>query len=88
MRANVIFFYLQLSVVQGDISDFEVDAIVHPTNASFYVGGEVGAALSKAGGDDFLKAVESLHKSHGDLETSGGENHDYHYDCFLFAIFC
>eukprot|EP00112_Aurelia_sp_Birch-Aquarium-sp1_P021980 Seg6049.2 transcript_id=Seg6049.2/GoldUCD/mRNA.D3Y31 product="Core histone macro-H2A.1" protein_id=Seg6049.2/GoldUCD/D3Y31 len=71
LSEKALFLGQKLSVVQGDISDFEVDAIVHPTNAAFYVGGEVGEALSKAGGEEFLKAVESLHKSHGDLETSG-----------------
>ena len=32
----------QLTVIQGDIVKVQVDAIVHPTNSSFYMGGEVG----------------------------------------------
>ncbi len=32
----------QLTVVQGDIVSVTVDAIVHPTSSSFYMGGEVG----------------------------------------------
>ena len=41
---DLIFNYciIQLSVIQGDIAAIEADAIVHPTNATFYLGGEVG----------------------------------------------
>jgi len=31
-----------LTIIQGDISTVEADAVVNPTNASFYLGGEVG----------------------------------------------
>lgn len=36
------FFFFQLSVIQGDISTVDCDAIVHPTNANFSFTGEVG----------------------------------------------
>ena len=36
------YYIIQLSVIQGDIAAIEADAIVHPTNATFYLGGEVG----------------------------------------------
>ena len=52
----------------------DVDAIIHPTNSTFHVGGEVGGALSKAGGEQFMKEVQGLHKSHGNLETAGGKH--------------
>ena len=44
---DLIFNYciIQLSVIQGDIAAIEADAIVHPTNATFYLGGEVGMYL-------------------------------------------
>ena len=48
------------------------DAIVHPTSNSFYLGGEVGQALQKAGGKDFQQEVKTLHTSHGDLDTASG----------------
>ena len=58
---------------------------MHPTNATFNLGGEVGSALSKEGGDDFVKAVQALHKDHGDLEMSGGMS--YHGFCMkMWAI--
>ena len=33
---------LQLTVLQGDLVKVTADAIVHPTNSTFYMGGEVG----------------------------------------------
>lgn len=49
-KTNVNNCVNQLTVVQADITDVAVDAIVHPTNNSFYLGGEVGSAISRAGG--------------------------------------
>ena len=57
-----------------------MEAVVHPTNATFSISGEVGSALSKVGGDDFVKAVEASHEGHGDLEMSEG--------ILLEVIFC
>lgn len=31
-----------MTVIEGDISAVEADALVHPTNASFSLGGKVG----------------------------------------------
>jgi len=31
-----------LTVVQGDITNVECDALIHPTNASFNTSGQVG----------------------------------------------
>ena len=63
----------QLTVIQGDITKVAADAIVHPTNNSFYMGGEVGRAIEKAGGAKFAEEVKDLQKKHGDLATSDGE---------------
>jgi O-acetyl-ADP-ribose deacetylase (regulator of RNase III) len=38
----MIRIYLQLTVIQGSIVNIQADAIVHPTNNSFYMGGDVG----------------------------------------------
>ena len=32
----------QLTVIQGDISELTVDAVVHPTNSSFSLSGQCG----------------------------------------------
>ena len=54
------------------MTEFDVEAVVHPTNATFNLSGEVGSALSKVGGEDLNKAVQAVHKEHGDLEISQG----------------
>ena len=35
-------FCVQLTVLQGDIVRVSADAIVHPTNSTYHMGGEVG----------------------------------------------
>jgi histone H2A len=59
-------------VVQSDIVDVVVDAIVHPTNASFYLGGEVGSAISAKGGKETRDIVARLNTDHGNLAVGGG----------------
>lgn len=71
LSEKTLFLGQKLSVVQGDLATFEVDAVIHPTNATFHLGGEVGASLAKTGGEEFVKEVQKLHTSHGDLETAG-----------------
>ena len=63
---------MQLTVIQGDITKVSSDAIVHPTNNSFYMGGEVGRAIEKAGGAKFAQEVKDLLTSHGNLDVAGG----------------
>ncbi|CAF0917521.1 unnamed protein product [Didymodactylos carnosus] len=53
----------KLTVVQGNIVNIKADAIVHPTNNSLYMGGEVGNALAKAGGQQLRDAVSNLAKT-------------------------
>ena len=62
-------------MLQGDISKVTADAIVHPTSSSFYMGGEVGQALQKAGGKEFQNEVKALHTSHGELDTAAGKSY-------------
>jgi histone H2A len=58
--------------VQGDITNITADALVHPTNTSFAMMGEVGQALEKKGGKDFLQEVHDLRSSHGSLDSTTG----------------
>ncbi|XP_002737268.1 core histone macro-H2A.1-like [Saccoglossus kowalevskii] len=66
-----LFLGQKMTVVQGDIATLVADAIVHPTNSSFYMGGEVGSQLEKVGGKDFQQEVQDLYKNHGALDTAG-----------------
>ncbi|XP_074649577.1 core histone macro-H2A.1-like isoform X2 [Tubulanus polymorphus] len=66
-----LFLGQKMTVLQGDISKVTVDAIVHPTNNSFHLGGEVGAVLEKSGGKEFVQEVKDLYSSHGSLDSAG-----------------
>ncbi|KAJ7383676.1 Core histone macro-H2A.1, partial [Desmophyllum pertusum] len=78
LSEKTLFLGQKLTVIQGDISTVEADALVHPTNASFYLGGEVGSVLEKAGGDDFKDEVKKLSESHGPLELAAAAICDGH----------
>ncbi|XP_052769994.1 core histone macro-H2A.1-like isoform X1 [Mya arenaria] len=65
-----LFLGQKLTVLQGDIVKVTADAIVHPTSSNFYMGGEVGSALKKAGGNEFQDEIKALQSSHGSLDVS------------------
>lgn len=66
-----LFLGQKMTVIQGDLVKITADAIVHPTSSNFFMGGEVGQALEKAGGKDFRKEIDDLSKEHGNLDTAG-----------------
>lgn len=47
----------QLILVQGDITVMNAEALVHPTNSSLAMMGDVGQALEKKGGKEFLQVI-------------------------------
>lgn len=65
-----LFLGQKLTVVQGDITNITADALVHPTNTSFAMMGDVGQALEKRGGKEFLQEVHDLRSSHGSLDST------------------
>uniref|UniRef100_A0A8C2D1S3 MacroH2A.1 histone n=1 Tax=Cyprinus carpio TaxID=7962 RepID=A0A8C2D1S3_CYPCA len=71
LSSKSLFLGQKLQVVQADIATIESEAVVHPTNSTFYMGGEVGSALEKIGGKEFAEAVLELRKSNGPLEVAG-----------------
>lgn len=71
LSSKSLFLGQKLQVVQADIASIESEAVVHPTNSSFYMGGEVGSALEKIGGKELSDAVLELRKSNGPLEVAG-----------------
>jgi len=40
-----MLLFLQLTVVQGDLVQMAVDAVVHPTNSSLSFGGQIGQCV-------------------------------------------
>ena len=61
-----------MTVVQQDISTIVADAIVHPTNSSLAVMGQVGQALEQAGGKEFIKELQDLSNTSGSLSACEG----------------
>ncbi|XP_051959682.1 core histone macro-H2A.1 [Xyrauchen texanus] len=71
LSSKTLFLGQKLQVIKADLATMESEAVVHPTNSTFYMGGEVGSALEKKGGKEFGNAVQALHKKHGPLEVAG-----------------
>ncbi|XP_071426582.1 core histone macro-H2A.1 isoform X3 [Pithys albifrons albifrons] len=71
LSTKSLFLGQKLQVVQADIASIDSDAVVHPTNSDFYIGGEVGSTLEKKGGKEFVEAVIELRKKNGPLDIAG-----------------
>uniref|UniRef100_A0A8C6T0F8 MacroH2A.1 histone n=1 Tax=Neogobius melanostomus TaxID=47308 RepID=A0A8C6T0F8_9GOBI len=71
LSTKSLFLGQKLQVVKADLCSVESDAVVHPTNSSLYMGGEVGTALEKKGGKEFAEAVQELKKKNGPLDVAG-----------------
>lgn len=65
-----LFLGQKLTVVQGNISDVMADAIINPTNATFYMGGQVGQLLMQIGGKKFEEEINKL-RSKATLSPAG-----------------
>jgi O-acetyl-ADP-ribose deacetylase (regulator of RNase III) len=62
----------KITVVQADITNVAVDTIVHPTSNQIHFGGQVGHAISQAGGEQLRKSTAELSHTHGNLPKCGG----------------
>ncbi|XP_053153264.1 core histone macro-H2A.1 isoform X6 [Hemicordylus capensis] len=88
LSTKSLFLGQKLQVVQADIATIDSDAVVHPTNSDFYIGGEVGSTLEKKGGKEFLEAVVELRKKNGPLDTAGAVVSAGHGLPAKFVIHC
>ena len=59
-------------MLQSDITSVVADAIVHPTNSGFYLGGQVGRALENKGNVLLRNEIDRVKKD-GNIPESGGK---------------
>ncbi|XP_059168350.1 core histone macro-H2A.1-like isoform X2 [Physella acuta] len=83
-----LFLGQKLTVMQGDLVKMSADAIVHPTNGTYHMGGEVGQAIQKAGGKEFQQEVENLLKTQGSIATAEATICPAHHISAKFVINC
>ncbi|XP_064600790.1 core histone macro-H2A.1-like isoform X2 [Liolophura sinensis] len=83
-----LFLGQKLTVIQGDIVKMAADAIVHPTNSSLYMGGEVGRSIEKAGGAEFQQEIKDLLSAQGQLDTAGAAMSTGHHFPAKFVVHC
>ncbi|XP_073505641.1 core histone macro-H2A.1 isoform X2 [Phyllobates terribilis] len=88
LSTKSLFLGQKLQVVKADIATLESDAVVHPTGSDIYTGGEVGSALEKKGGKDFMEAVTELKKKNGPLDIAGAAVSSGHGLPAKFVIHC
>uniref|UniRef100_F7C256 MacroH2A.1 histone n=2 Tax=Monodelphis domestica TaxID=13616 RepID=F7C256_MONDO len=88
LSTKSLFLGQKLQVVQADIATIDSDAVVHPTNSDFYIGGEVGNTLEKKGGKEFVEAVLELRKKNGPLDIAGAAVSAGHGLPAKFVIHC
>ncbi|KAM4039110.1 core histone macro-H2A.1 isoform 2-T2 [Anomaloglossus baeobatrachus] len=88
LSTKSLFLGQKLQVVKADIATLESDAVVHPTGSDIYTGGEVGSALEKKGGKEFMEAVIELKKKNGPLDIAGAAVSSGHGLPAKFVIHC
>lgn len=72
-----------LQIVQTDIAELSVDAVVNPTSSTLYMGGMVGSRLMAVGGAAFAKVIEGARTDISHLQKNGG---NFIETCSLMAL--
>ncbi|XP_063303530.1 core histone macro-H2A.1 isoform X2 [Pelobates fuscus] len=88
LSTKSLFLGQKLQVVKADIANLDSDAVVHPTNSDLYTGGEVGNALEKKGGKEYVDAVSEMKKKNGPLDIAGASVSNGHGLPAKFVIHC
>ncbi|XP_056372622.1 core histone macro-H2A.1 isoform X1 [Hyla sarda] len=74
LSTKSLFLGQKLNLIHSEISNlagFEVEAVINPTNADIDLKDDIGSALEKKGGKEFLEGVIELKKKNGPLDIAG-----------------
>ncbi|KAE8614161.1 hypothetical protein XENTR_v10008019 [Xenopus tropicalis] len=74
LSTKSLFLGQKLNLIHSEISNlagFEVEAVINPTNADIDLKDDIGNALEKKGGKEFVEAVTELKKKNGPLDIAG-----------------
>ncbi|KAG8439076.1 hypothetical protein GDO86_005328 [Hymenochirus boettgeri] len=74
LSTKSLFLGQKLNLIHSEISNlagFEVEAVINPTNADIDLKDDIGNALEKKGGKEFVEAVFELKKKNGPLDIAG-----------------
>ncbi|KAM4747410.1 core histone macro-H2A.1 isoform 1-T1 [Rhinophrynus dorsalis] len=91
LSTKSLFLGQKLNLIHSEISNlagFEVEAVINPTNADIDLKDDIGNALEKKGGKEFVEAVIELKKKNGPLDIAGAAVSSGHGLPAKFVIHC
>lgn len=74
LSSRTLFLGQKLNLIHSEVSNlagFDVEGVINPTNAEIDLKDDLGDALQKKGGKEFVEAVEELRKKNSPLEVAG-----------------
>ncbi|MEE6479342.1 hypothetical protein FKM82_012224, partial [Ascaphus truei] len=91
LSTKSLFLGQKLNLIHSEISNlagFEVEAVINPTNADIDLKDDIGNAIEKKGGKEFLESVIELRKKNGPLDIAGAAVSSGHGLPAKFVIHC
>ncbi|XP_054481399.1 core histone macro-H2A.1 isoform X2 [Anoplopoma fimbria] len=74
LSTKSLFLGQKLNLIHSEVSNlagFDVEGVINPTNAELELKDDLGSALEKKGGKEFIEALSELKKKNGPLEVAG-----------------
>ncbi|XP_019904163.1 core histone macro-H2A.1 isoform X4 [Esox lucius] len=74
LSTKSLFLGQRLNLIHSEVSNlagFDVEGVINPTNADIDLKDDLGGALEKKGGKEFVDAILELRKKNGPLEVAG-----------------
>uniref|UniRef100_A0A8C5QCE5 Core histone macro-H2A n=1 Tax=Leptobrachium leishanense TaxID=445787 RepID=A0A8C5QCE5_9ANUR len=91
LSTKSLFLGQKLNLIHSEISNlaaFEVEAVINPTNADIDLKDDIGSALEKKGGKEYVDALSEMKKKNGPLDIAGAAVSNGHGLPAKFVIHC